>query len=352
MKRKLIIALAAAMTITLGGVGVVSADDTNFAPFIPVKETPIRDGFVWIVDTPAWTETIEHPEETKQEWKVDKEAVYETVHHPAITENKWVVDKEAWTEEVQHPAETKQEYVVDKEAWTETINHPEEGHMDYRNVCHNCGADITGHAVEHIQQNGQNGCLSYGTKEIWVVDKPAWTETINHPEEGHYEDVVIKEAWDEEVLVSPEEGHYETVVTKPTWTETIEHPEVGHWEPIPENPDEQEPETPQNPDEQEPETPQNPDEQEPETPQNPDEQDSETPDNNENNNQNENNSQNNNENTPQNNNSSETNNSQDDSTGKQPPKTGDPTSFASLYALAGSALAGIGAVKLKFRKRK
>ncbi|MBS5123425.1 MAG: LPXTG cell wall anchor domain-containing protein, partial [Blautia sp.] len=63
-------------------------------------------------------------------------------------------------------------------------------------------------------------------------------------------------------------------------------------------------------------------------------------------------SQNNNENTSQNNNSSETNNSQDDSTGKQPPKTGDPTSFASLYALAGSALAGIGAVKLKFKKRK
>ena len=31
MKRKLIIALAAAMTITLGSVGVVSADDTNFA---------------------------------------------------------------------------------------------------------------------------------------------------------------------------------------------------------------------------------------------------------------------------------------------------------------------------------
>ena len=48
---------------TLGSVGVVSADDTNFAPFIPVKETPIRDGFVWIVDTPAWTETINHPEE-------------------------------------------------------------------------------------------------------------------------------------------------------------------------------------------------------------------------------------------------------------------------------------------------
>lgn len=93
MKRKLIIALAAAMTITLGSVGVVSADDTNFAPFIPVKETPIRDGFVWIVDTPAWTEEIKHPAETKQEWKVDKPAEYEQV---------WVVDKEAWDEVVHH----------------------------------------------------------------------------------------------------------------------------------------------------------------------------------------------------------------------------------------------------------
>ena len=53
MKRKLIIALAAAMTITLGSVGVVSADDANFAPFIPVNETGIRDGFIWVVDKEA-----------------------------------------------------------------------------------------------------------------------------------------------------------------------------------------------------------------------------------------------------------------------------------------------------------
>ena len=360
MKRKLIIALAAAMTITLGSVGVVSADDTNFAPFIPVKETPIRDGFVWIVDTPAWTEEIKHPAETKQEWKVDKPAEYEQV---------WVVDKEAWDEVVHHEAEYKTvhheaEY-KHHEAVYDTVHHPEEGHTEVHDVCNNCGAILAnGTALEHIQQNAQNGCLSYGSKEIWIVDKPAWDEQVLVKEawdelvkEAWDEQVLVKEAWDETVhheeeghyekgdLISPEEGHYETVVVKPAWTEKVEHPEEGHWEPIPENPDEQEPETPQNPDEQEPETPQNSDEQNPETPDN-------NQNNNENNNQNENNSQNNNENTSQNNNSSETSNSQDDSTGKQPPKTGDPTSFASLYALAGSALAGIGAVKLKFRKRK
>lgn len=371
MKRKLIIALAAAMTITLGSVGVVSADDTNFAPFIPVKETPIRDGFVWIVDTPAWTETVEHPEEGHYE---NGELISPEEGH---TES--VLVTEAWDEVVHHEAEYKTvhheaEY-KHHEAVYDTVHHPEEGHTEVHDVCHNCGAILAnGTALEHIQQNAQNGCLSYGSKEVWIVDKAAWDEQVVVKPEW---DELIKEAWDEQVLVKEaydETIHHEAVyedkwivdkpavyeqvwkVDKPAYTETIEHPEVGHWEPIPENPDEQEPETPQNPDEQEPETPQNPDEQEPETPQNPDEQDSETPDNNqnnnENNNQNENNSQNNNENTSQNNNSSETNNSQDDSTGKQPPKTGDPTSFASLYALAGSALTGIGAVKLKFKKRK
>ena len=373
MKRKLIIALAAAMTITLGSVGVVSADDTNFAPFIPVKETPIRDGFVWIVDTPAWTETVEHPEKGHYEngkLLEEEQGHYETVvDKEAWAEDKWVVDKEAWTETINHPEEGHYETVVDKEAWTET---------QLVTVCNNCGTILTSETdiVNHYTpENMMNGCSSYGNKEItiehpaetheeWVVDKEAWTETINHPEEGHMEHIEHPaETHEEWVVDKPAVYEQVWVVDKEAWTETIEHPEVGHWEPIPENPDEQEPETPQNPDEQEPETPQNPDEQEPETPQNPDEQepetpqnpdeqDSETPDNNENNNQNENNSQNNNENTSQNNNSSETNNSQDDSTGKHPPKTGDPTSFASLYALAGSALAGIGAVKLKFRKRK
>ena len=372
MKRKLIIALAAAMTITLGSVGVVSADDTNFAPFIPVKETPIRDGFVWIVDTPAWTETINHPEEghyENGELLEEEQGHYETVvDRESWTEKKWIVDKEAWTETLNHPEEGHYETVVDKPAWSEEVTTAEF-------ICNNCNAVLADEndIVNHIKENFENGCTSYRldyitntvehpaeTHEEWVVDKEAWTETINHPEEGHYETIQHPAETHEEWVVD-KPAVYEQVwkVDKPAWTETSEHPEVGHWEPIPENPDEQEPETPQNPDEQEPETPQNPDEQEPETPQspdeqepetpqNPDEQDSETPDNN----QNENNSQNNNENTSQNNNSSETNNSQDDSTGKQPPKTGDPTSFASLYALAGSALAGIGAVKLKFRKRK
>lgn len=368
MKRKLIIALAAAMTITLGSVGVVSADDTNFAPFIPVKETPIRDGFVWIVDTPAWTETVEHPEEGHYE---NGELISPEEGHTesVLVTEAWdeVVHHEAEYETVHHEAEYKHHDAV-----YETVHHPEEGHYEIRTICNTCGMDISGWAVKHLQES--KFCMGYGDREIWIVDKAAWDEQVLVKEAW---DELIKEAWDEQVLVKEaydETIHHEAVyedkwivdkpavyeqvwkVDKPAYTETIEHPEVGHWEPIPENPDEQEPETPLNPDEQEPETPLNPDEQEPETPLNPDEQEPETPDNNqnnnENNNQNENDSQNNNENTSQNNNSSETNNSQDDSTGKQPPKTGDPTSFASLLALVVSGLTGAGIIEHKFKKRK
>ena len=79
-----------------------------------------------------------------------------------------------------------------------------------------------------------------------------------------------------EKIEHPEEGHYETVVVKPSWTETVEHPEEGHWvcngepqepEQKPENPD-QKPEQPENPD-QKPEQPETPDAENPERPDQP-----------------------------------------------------------------------------------
>lgn len=246
MKRKLIIALAAAMTITLGSVGVVSADDTNFAPFIPVKETPIRDGFVWIVDTPAWTETVEHPEEGHYE---NGELISPEEGHTesVLVTEAWdeVVHHEAEYETVHHEAEYKHHDAV-----YETVHHPEEGHYEIRTICNTCGMDISGWAVKHLQES--KFCMGYGDREIWIVDKAAWDEQVLVKEAW---DELIKEAWDEQVLVKEaydETIHHEAVyedkwivdkpavyeqvwkVDKPAYTETIEHPEVGHWEPIPE----------------------------------------------------------------------------------------------------------------------
>ena len=209
MKKKFVVALVAAMSLTVAGTGTVFAMDK--------------------VSTIASEKEHVHGDNCE-----------------------WVVDKEAWTEEVVHPAETKQEWVVDKEAWTENI-------LKYKCVCNGCQAEFSSDEewAAHDKAAAMNGDFSHGS----YTNVPYY-ETVEHPEEGHYE----------------------TVVVKPSWTETVEHPEEGHWvcngepqkpEQKPENPD-QKPEQPENPD-QKPEQPENPD-QKPEQPENPDVETPETPD--------------------------------------------------------------------------
>ena len=245
----------------------------------------------------AWTETVEHPEEghTEQQKVIDKEAVYDTVHHEAegYYEDKKVIDKEAVYEDVLvSPEEGHYEQELVKEAWTEEIQHPEEGHWEQQKVvdqeawdepvycnqviCYYCNTDLTNmdadgriaHVASHVPECGympNYGDNPDGTQvikeyihheevfhyeDVYVIDKEAWTETINHPAEykdvwvvdkeavyeqklvspeiSHIEKVWVetKPAWDETVLVSPEESHMKDVwvVDKEAWTETIEHP--------------------------------------------------------------------------------------------------------------------------------
>ena len=220
MKKKFVVALVAAMSLTVAGTGTVFAMDK--------------------VSTIASEKEHVHGDNCE-----------------------WIVDKEAWTEEVFHPAEGHYITIEKEPAWTETIEHPEEGHWDIVTRCHQCNAILTSNedVIKHYEEN--LNCSSYGDFEEWVVDKEAWTETIEHP-------AVMQEVF---------------VVDKPAWTETVEHPEEGHWvcngepqEPEqkpeqpeqPENPDQkpEQPEQPENPD-QKPEQPENPD-QKPEQPENPD----------------------------------------------------------------------------------
>ncbi|MBS5763464.1 MAG: LPXTG cell wall anchor domain-containing protein [Lachnospiraceae bacterium] len=208
MKKKFVVALVAAMSLTVAGTGTVFAMDK--------------------VSTVASEKEHVHGDNCE-----------------------WIVDKEAWTEEVVHPAETKQEWVVDKEAWSENI-------LKYKCVCNGCQAEFASDEewIAHSKENAMNGDYNH----MGYTNVPYY-ETVEHPEEGHYE----------------------TVVVKPSWTETVEHPEEGHWvcngesqepEQKPENPD-QKPEQPETP-EQKPEQPENPD-QKPEQPENPDVETPETP---------------------------------------------------------------------------
>ena len=58
-----------------------------------------------------------------------------------------------------------------------------------------------------------NNFHMHGENCEWVVDKAAYDEVVQHPEEGHYE----------KVEVSPEEGHFETVHHEAVY-ETVHHP--------------------------------------------------------------------------------------------------------------------------------
>ena len=180
MKKKFVVALVAAMSLTVAGTGTVFAMD-KVSTVASEKEHVHGDNCEWIVDKPAWTETI----------------------------------------------------------------------AKYKCVCNGCHAEFASDEewIAHSKENAMNGDYNH----MGYTNVPYY-ETVEHPEEGHYV----------------------TVVVKPSWTETVEHPEEGHWvcngetqepEQKPENPD-QKPEHPENPD-QNPEQPENPD-QKPEQPENPD----------------------------------------------------------------------------------
>lgn len=100
----------------------------------------------------------------------------------------WVKTKDAW-----------KEWIVDKAAWTETINHPEQGYWYVYPYCHYCGADLTGigdaHHDQYCETDPAHAVAGWGQKQKWIVTKEAYTEVINHPEEGHWVD-------------HPEEGYY------------------------------------------------------------------------------------------------------------------------------------------------
>ena len=265
MKKKVVVALVAAMSLTVAGTGTVFAMD-KVSTVASEKEHVHGDNCEYIVDKEAWDEVINHPEVGH----------FETQTIPA------------WDEVVQHPEEGhfETQRVVVKEAWDEVINHPEEGHYESVThcICNGCGmdfgkADAEGvakweeHAFEQIDQ-GNNACGGWHDERVesWVVDKEAWQETIHH--DAIYEDkqvwVVDKQAWTE-TIHHPEETKEIWVVDKEAWQETIHHPEEGHWvcNGEPQEP-EQKPEQPENPDVETPETPdtENPEvpEQKPEAP--------------------------------------------------------------------------------------
>ena len=210
MKKKFVVALVAAMSLTVAGTGTVFAMD-KVSTIASEKEHVHGDNCEWVVDKEAW----------------DEEVV--------------VVDKPAWDEEVEVPEQGHYETVVVKPAWDEEVHR-------IGTFCHNCGFEI--HSIDEwiAHSEASNGqCMSYGDKEV--------TEIIHH-------EAVVEQQWKVDVPAHTEIVHHDAI----THIEIVHHPEEGHWvcNGEPQEPD-QKPEQPENPD-QKPEQPENPDVETPETP--------------------------------------------------------------------------------------
>ena len=202
MKKKFVVALVAAMSLTVAGTGTVFAMD-KVSTIASEKEHVHGDNCEWVVDKEAW----------------DEEVV--------------VVDKPAWDEEVEVPEQGHYETVVVKPAWDEEVHR-------IGTFCHNCGFEI--HSIDEwiAHSKASNGqCMSYGDKEV--------TEIIHH-------EAVVEQQWKVDVPAHTEIVHHDAI----THIEIVHHPEEGHWvcngepqepeqKPAARTPD-QKPEQPENPD--------------------------------------------------------------------------------------------------------
>lgn len=100
-----------------------------------------------------------------------------TQDHQPTHKHNWV----AQTKTVHHDAVTEQVYVVDQAAYDDPI-------YEWREICNNCGADITNDPGIHSAEFGH----SYSSKPVQVG-------ATHHDEVGHYETKTVSEAWDETV---------------------------------------------------------------------------------------------------------------------------------------------------------
>lgn len=97
---------------------------------------------------------------------------------PSAPQRKWVED-------------TQNVWIVDRAAWTEQkpIYETRE-----RSICNVCGTDITGNTSAHNKAHMMAGEGSGYHSDVQTVQ--VGTETINHPEQGHWETKVVGGHWE------------------------------------------------------------------------------------------------------------------------------------------------------------
>ncbi len=343
MKRKVVLALLAGLTLTVGSMGTAFAMNSN--PVIELQDNEIFS-------------QPEDPEEHVHAWGdptyvIDQEAVYDKVE---------VIDQEEkwdWVTNIITPA------------WDENVT-------EVKTVCYLCqnqgintyfangkveGTDIS--IIQHCKDN-HGGASHYGQEEV-VVD------TIHHEAvtERVWTKVQDKISHFEDKLVTPEKGHWEHTCADCGEIQNVETGEVikpGTLPDEPENPNPDDPTTeepenpnPDDPTTEEPENP-NPDDPTTEEPENPNTGDqTETPSGDTQNPTDETETDNNKQD-QQDNDKTTTTNTTDKSENtdtattvsneNKAPQTGDTTSLIYLATLAGSAVTGGTALGLRKKLKK
>ena len=145
-----------------------------------------------------------------------------TVHHDAVTSQVWKEDSAAWDETVITKAAWDEQVLV-QAAWDEQVlvqaayDEPVYGWVDICNVCGTAFSSIDDRDIHiwidpgcggswHAEQR-QTGIVHHEAETTTVhhdavyntVHHEAETKVVHHDATGHYETVVTKEAWDEQV---------------------------------------------------------------------------------------------------------------------------------------------------------
>ena len=185
-------------------------------PEIPLEpSTPVEKPSIPLIPLePSIPVEPENPDKPHEHHWVDNIV---KIEHPEEGHYEKVLVKDAWDEVIQHEEKGHWEKVLVKDAWDEEVPIYE---LQWRDICNDCGADITGNTLQHGKDHALNDGTTggYTTKQVevqvgtetvhheavyedkWIVHKEAWTETIHH--EAVYENkwIVDKEAWTEEVV--------------------------------------------------------------------------------------------------------------------------------------------------------
>lgn len=211
MKKKIILMLTILLLVVLTACNCTgTVTPTVSTPHESTKDSVQADTFVEATET---TSETEEPTEKKDSGVTFSENVTidrtesnssttqtvvpsETSKPPKATQSNKMWHNAVY-DYIKHPAETKEEWVVDEEAYN--IEMPIYGDKEVT-ICDVCEADITSELTNH-QHDG--GFTFHNEIQTHITGY----DTVEVPERGHYETVVVKEAWTERVLVK-EAGYY------------------------------------------------------------------------------------------------------------------------------------------------